>query len=209
MLGILVGLEAEKKIIRPFQKKALIASSGATREGAIRGVKRLIAAGATKLLSFGCAAGLAPEIGAGTIIIPEYVLVDDQPYPVDPALSSHFGAKLPRIFRGGLLHSDEIVTSAVFKERLHRESTCSSVDMESGFIAQTGLPFAVLRVICDNAHRDLPPLVATVLSEGRIAPGKLVVSLVSQPAQLPGLLELGRDAAMARKEMRRFLKRVL
>jgi len=79
--------------------------------------------------------------------------------------------------------------------------------MESGFVARAGQPFAVLRVVCDDSKRDLPPAARDVLAEGRISPLKLLRSLARRPGQIGDLMALGRDAKIARDEMARFLNR--
>jgi len=205
MLGILVGLKAEARLIRPYCPDSLIAISGATAEGARQGVERLLAAGATALLSFGCAAGLAPDLRPGALIIPQWVLVDGRPAKTDGALSRRFGVGQTGVLHGGLLHSDELIATAAEKTSLHARTGCLAVDMESGVVARAGLPFAVLRVVCDDSHRDLPPAACDVLKGGGISPLKLAASLMRQPGQIPALMALGRDAAAAQKAMKAFL----
>lgn len=205
MLGVLVGLKAEARLIRPFFPDAPIAISGATGPGARRGVDRLVSAGATKLLSFGCAAGLAPGSCPGMLIVPDWVYVAGKRHMTDPALSVRFGQALPRVSRNGVLHSDHLVATAGEKDCLYRGTGCEAVDMESGFVALTGLPFAVLRVICDGSNRDLPPAALDVLSAGRISPVRLLKSLFCFPGQIGELISLGRDASVARSAMTAFL----
>jgi adenosylhomocysteine nucleosidase len=78
--------------------------------------------------------------------------------------------------------------------------------MESGAVARVaarhGLPFAVLRAICDPAERDLPPASLTALDDrGRIQPMALLRSLARNPAQIGALIRVGRDAALARRAL--------
>ncbi|WP_122050858.1 hypothetical protein [Asaia bogorensis] len=205
MLGVLAGLEAEARLIRPHVPQSPVALSGATRDGALRGIERLLAAGATELLSFGCAAGLAPDLMPGAIIIPQWVMVDGQRLRTNSGLSRQFGVGRDGVLHGGILHSDTIVATATEKNSYHAQTGCLAVDMESGLVARTGLPFAVLRVICDDSRRDLPPAALDVLDGGRISPMRLLASLGRQPGQIPALMALGRDAAKARRAMAGFL----
>jgi adenosylhomocysteine nucleosidase len=70
--------------------------------------------------------------------------------------------------------------------------------------ARHGLPFAVVRVICDPAGRALPPLALAALDgQGRIGAGRVLGSLLRHPGQVPALLELARDAWRARATLRR------
>ncbi|WP_025885920.1 nucleoside phosphorylase-I family protein [Asaia prunellae] len=208
MLGILVGLKAEARLIRPCCPGLPVAISGATSSGAQAGVDRLLAAGATSLLSFGCAAGLAPDLAPGSIIIPQWVMVHGARIKSDSALSRKFGVGQPGVLHGGMLHSDGLVTTAVEKNSLHTQTGCLALDMESGFVARAGLPFAVLRVVCDDSKRDLPPAACDVLAEGHISPFRLLRSLVQQPGQIGDLMALGRDARTARDKMAEFLRQL-
>ncbi|MGV4877218.1 phosphorylase family protein [Acetobacter indonesiensis] len=208
--GILVGLKAEAKFIRQVFPRAAIAASGATRAGAQREAARLAACGADCLLSFGLAAGLDPALPAGTLIVPDKVSAWGTLYNTDPTLRHILGAGQTGVNGGALLHSDTVVLNAADKATLFAESQCKALDMESGFLArvadEAGLPFAVLRVVCDPATRSLPAIAGTVLSpDGGLKVGALLGSLLRHPGQIPGLIKLGQDAGRARTAMQQFL----
>ena len=79
--------------------------------------------------------------------------------------------------------------------------------MESGAVATVaaaaGVPFAVLRAICDPADRDLPRAALVGLDDaGRIAPMRVLWSLIRNPGQIGGLIALAGDAAAAREALR-------
>ncbi|EHH68290.1 nucleoside phosphorylase-I family protein [Gluconobacter morbifer] len=204
MLGILAGLKQEARLIRRFLPDAPIALSNATPEGAQRGAERLVRAGATRLLSFGCAGALSPALKPGTIIVADHVRVDGKNIPTDARLTRDFGGNHAR--QGGVLHSDVIVETVLEKEWYERDSHCLAVDMESGAVAQRGLPFAVLRVVCDDARHNLPPAVGQGMENGRIDPAAFCKSLLLHPTQIGGLIRLGAEAAKAQQSMIRFLE---
>ncbi|MBS1014966.1 hypothetical protein [Acetobacter persici] len=209
--GILVGLKAESRLIRQVFPHAAIAASGATRTGAQREAARLAACGADCLLSFGLAAGLDPAFPPGTLIVPERVMAWGTPYVCDPTLRHILGAGQPDVQGKSLLHSDTVVLDAAEKARLFAASQCTALDMESGFLAraaeEAGLPFAVLRVVCDPAGRSLPPVAGTVLSpDGGLNIRALLGSLLRHPGQISGLIGLGKDAGRARTAMLTFLE---
>lgn len=208
MLGALVGLRAEAKILKAAFPTCLIAISGATKEGAARGVASLKRAGARELLSFGCAAGLSPDVSPGTVFVPDWVNVGGTHRLADSALSARFGGGLAEARHGGLLHSDHLVTRASEKARLYAETGCQALDMESGVVAETGMPFAVLRVVCDDSTRDLPSVACDILAAGKISVRRLVGGLLRQPGQITDLIALGRDASMAHGAMQKFLYRI-
>lgn len=204
MLGILAGLKQEARLIRRFLPDAPVALSNATPEGARRGVERLRKAGATELLSFGCAGSLSPDAPPGTVIVADHVRYEDRDISCDPDLSQRFGSAYAR--RGGVLHSDVLVELGLEKAWYFSETKCLAVDMESGVVADSGVPFAVLRVMCDDATRDLPPAVKTSIRDGAVYVPGLVGSLLRHPLQIGGLIRLGKEAAVAQRAMASFLE---
>ncbi|QEO17495.1 phosphorylase family protein [Acetobacter vaccinii] len=209
--GILVGLKAEARLVRRIFPRAAIAASGATRDGARREADRLAACGANCLMSFGLAAGLDPSLPAGTILIPDKVQGWGNVWACDPTLRHILGGNQAGTISGPLLHSDDVVLDAAHKAELFAASGCKALDMESAFLAraaeEAGLPFAVLRVVCDPADRTLPPVAGCVLSpDGGLKIGALLLSLLRAPGQIGGLINLGRDAAKARTAMLAFFQ---
>ncbi len=199
-LGIVVGLEAEGRIARGLAGP--VAAGGGTPAGAAAAAERLVAGGATALLSFGLAGGLDPALAPGTLVVPGAVLHRGRPWPCDPALTSG----VPAAAIATLIAPDAIVATAAAKAALFHATGAAAVDLESGAVAEAaarhGVPFAVLRAICDPAGRDLPPAALTALdAAGRIAPARLAASLLRHPSQIAGLIALGRDAARARRSL--------
>ncbi len=202
MIGIVVGLGAEARIARRLGTHVEIAIGGGTADGARRAAERLLARGASGLISFGLAAGLAPELAPGTVVVPRRVRIAETTFITDRALNAALGGATPH----DLLHSERVVADAADKRRLHLASRCAALDMESGAVARAALaearPFAVLRAVCDPASRSLPPaaLVATT-PDGRIALRPLLRSLVRRPEQIASLLRLALDAREARRAL--------
>jgi adenosylhomocysteine nucleosidase len=196
VIGFVVGLEAEARIARAFGCPVAVGGGGAA--GAARAAAALAAQGATQLVSFGLAGGLAPGLPAGAILVPERVVdMAGRVWPVDAALAARFGPP-----QGALLAVPDIVADAAAKAALWRQTGAMAADIESGAVACAGLGFAVLRVVCDPAERTLPPAALTALdAAGRIRPVALLRSLARRPGQIPGLIALGRDAAAARRAL--------
>ncbi|GBR47491.1 phosphorylase family protein [Neokomagataea thailandica] len=203
MLGVLTGLRQEARIIRRFLPDVPVALSYADPIRAERETQRLVDIGCTHLLSFGCAGGLQPDLAPGTVLSANHVIVDGERMECDEHLSQHFGAE--RLLRGGVLHSDVLVATQEDKHYAATSSLCLAVDMESGYVAQSGLPFAVLRVICDDAERSLPPAATEGMREGKVYLPGLLKSLLTAPQQIPSLMALGRDVSLAQKEILDFL----
>lgn len=197
MLGIVVGLTAEARLARGLG--GLTEAGGGTADGAARAAAHLIANGATALLSFGLAGGLAPGLPAGTLVIPTTVTDGaGRSWPTDPAMVQRLGTGA-----GALLAASAILADAAEKQAAWQSTGALAADIESGAVARAaaahGLPFAVLRAICDPAERTLPPAALTALDPaGRIRPLALARSLLRRPGQIGGLIALGREAALAR-----------
>jgi adenosylhomocysteine nucleosidase len=199
--ALVVGFAAEARVARLSGWP--VAIGGGTTAGAARTVRRLIDAGATGIVSFGLAGGLDPRLPAGALVVPEAVTTDGDIWPTDPILNARLGGTTGHLCLG----LSRVVVSADEKRRLGRESGASLVDMESGAVAvaaaNAGVPFAVLRAICDPAHRTLPPAALVALdTAGRLLGARLAMSILTRPGQLAALFALARDAAAARRALR-------
>jgi adenosylhomocysteine nucleosidase len=198
--ALIVGMASEARIAR--RSGLSIAIGGGTPQGARVAAEQLLQEGARSLVSFGLAGGLDPALTPGDLLAAETVLSGGRLFPCDAALVRRLGVRSVPL----LLAGDAIVATAREKARLYAESGAAAVDLESGAVAElateAGIPFAVLRAICDGADRNLPRAAMEGLdSAGRIAPFKLVAALLRDQAQIFGLIALGRDAARARSAL--------
>ena len=202
MIGFIVGLRAEARLLGPLGSRVLVEVGGATVAGTRAAVSRLILAGASHLVSLGLAGGLEPGLRAGDVVVPSRIVAFGKDYLPDLSLCARLGG----VTAGGLLHSDVMVATVAGKQALYAESFCVALDMESGIMAhaaaEAGLPFAALRAICDPASRSLPPAARVALKpDGGIALAPLLNSLLRGPRQMPALVGLARDAAAARQAL--------
>ncbi len=200
-VGIIVGLEAEARVARRLGWP--VETGGGTPEGARDAAELLIQSGVGALLSFGLAGGLDPALRAGDVVIPAWVLEGTWRWAADPGLAAQFGPMEGALYGGGT-----ILATASAKRAVHLETGAVAVDLESAAVARVaaarGVPFAVLRAICDTAARDLPPAALAALdARGRIGAVRVAASLIRHPGQLPALVALARDAARARQALRR------
>jgi adenosylhomocysteine nucleosidase len=204
-IGVVVGLSAEAKIARRLDWR--VAIGGGTADGAQEAADCLIGAGVGALVSFGLAGALDPALRPGTVIVPCSVVLDGVSYPADPELAHRLGGATPHV----LLAAAQIAMGAAAKRSLRAATGAAALDLESGAVARAasalGLPFAVLRAICDPAERCLPRAVLAALdAHGVIAARRVLASLAAHPGQLPGLLRLGADAIAARRALVRRTK---
>ena len=199
-IGVVVGLAAEARIVRRFFSR--VETGGGTAAGAEGAAQRLIEQGAAALISFGLAGGLDPMLRPGAVIVPDAVVTRGQALATDQLLNEGLGGETGQ----ALLGADHVAATALAKQYLFVATGCAAVDLESGAVALAaeahGLPFAVLRAICDPAERDLPPAALCALNDtGAIGLLRLMASVLSQPWQIPALLALGQDAAAARRAL--------
>jgi adenosylhomocysteine nucleosidase len=99
------------------------------------------------------------------------------------------------------------------KTALFAATNAGAVDIESGAVAlvaaRHGIPFAVLRAICDPAERDLPPAALIPPNQrGGIRLARVFGSVLRQPGQLPFLPALAADAAAAHRALRSAVTRM-
>ena len=189
-------MAAEARIARPL---GIIAAGGGLPAGAEAAAIRLVAQGVSALISFGLAGGLDPALPAGAVLVPATVLLDGETWHCDPDLAARLGAPIMGAIYGG----GQIVASAAAKSALHARTGAVAVDLESAAVARVaarfGLPFAVLRAICDPADRDLPRAALVALDQaGRIGAVRVAWAVLSRPQEIPALIRLGGDAARAR-----------
>ncbi len=195
-----MGLAAEARIARRLGLR--VAIGGGTALGALAAARTLIDEGCEALVSFGLAGGLDPALRPGAIVVPAAVIVDDERYATDPELSRMLGGVTMHVLVG----ADAVVASVGDKRRLNCRTSAAAVDLESGPVARVatahGLPFAVLRAICDPAERALPAAaLAAVDAHGVIGFWRVAASLAARPGELPALLALAADAAVARRSL--------
>ena len=201
LLGILTGLRAEAGIAEGL---GLVRAGGGGREGAMRAVEALLAAGVDGLLSFGVAAGLDPALAPGALVVPARVRVAGQDLACDAGLLGWLGGATV----AALADAGGLLATPAAKRDLRAATGAAAADLESGPLALTaaraGLPFAGRRAGCDPAARGLPEAAALALdAAGAIRPGRVIGRLLRHPGEIGGLLALGREAAAARATLRR------
>ena len=178
-----------------------VAVAGAGAANAAAAAERLIAQGARRLVSWGCAGALTDELLPGDLIIPRELIYADGhatllAQPWHERLLGQLQPTTP-IRTEAMTESAGIVASAAAKRRLHAESGAIATDMESGAVARTaqhhGLPCLAIRSIVDAASVTLPRAAQAALdNDGQIVVSRLLLQLVWNPAEIAPLLRLGR-----------------
>lgn len=203
------GMAFEARIARGDGVEAVFAARADLLE---RALSDALARGASGVISFGTAGGLAPDLPPGSLIVADAVDGPFGPVATDPAWTAQLAAALAAsplaarvpVRRGVEAAVAAPVTGAAAKDALFRSTGGAlAVDMESHLAAAAaaahGVPFAVCRAIVDPAWRSLPrAAMAGLRDDGSTAILPVLRELVRQPAQLGALLQIAADARAAR-----------
>ncbi len=227
--GIVIALPDEissltdKKINRGdyvfIDKNTLVTCSGAGPKNAATASKLLIDKGAEKLISWGCAASLSPDLNPGDLVLPQQL---------QPCIREHKGKQLISLASPWLKHTAELLSSlkpttgllaestvivaeSSAKKSINSQSKAIALDMESIAIVQTAkqydLPAIVIRCIADPVDMSLPKAVSYALNgQGDVELPKLLWFLLIHPTELPGLIKLGLHFNAAKNKLKSVAK---
>ncbi len=205
MLGILCGFESEAKVARLFTHH--VACSGALEDVARLRAEELVSRGATILLSFGLAGGLAPSLKPGVLVLGTHVTdKTGRKWPCDEKLLMLMEKALDGVTKGGVFGSDVLMPGPEQKKPLYKTTGCAIVDMESQIVAEAaarhGIPFGVLRGVSDTVEEIFPEAAhAGIRPDGSINLPATLLSLAKNPLQLPSLLRLFANTAQVLKNL--------
>jgi adenosylhomocysteine nucleosidase len=202
-VGVVSGLQREIQCLGPLGDTLSFAGVGPERAEA--GARQLIAEGATALLSFGVAGGMAPIASAGALVLATSVIDAGQVYQTDQAWHRSLQVLLQpmsTIIEGAVLGTDKMLGSSQEKQQLHGDSGALVCDMESHAVARVavaaGLPFMVMRAVSDPHTRNVPKWVLRCLTpDGGVETAKLLRALARRPWALPALIGLAGDSKKA------------
>ena len=191
--------------------------SGAGAENARKAAELAVSKGATKLMSWGCAAALSPDLKMGDLVLADSLLNSDGvEMPVNATWHQHAKMVLGlevAAYKGALFNSNTVVSTAGAKQEIFTKTGAIALDMESGAIAQVAqhyaLPFLAIRTIADPSSMDLPNAVLKALNEnGEIEITKIIASLVFNPKEIPHLIQLGQYFQLAKKTLSTVAKKL-
>jgi adenosylhomocysteine nucleosidase len=166
-----------------------------------------IARGASGIISFGIAGGLAPNLVAGNWVVASGVRSGKNLIATDRAWARRLLDTLPNAVHAHVVGAAAVVSGPGEKFRLHDETGAAAVDMESHIAAEIAaehhIPFAACRVIIDAAHRTLPHAATLGLRpDGTPDLGAILRSVRQSPDQLPDLLRTAFDLQIAKRALR-------
>jgi len=201
------GLKSEARIAERSQGvKAVIGGGRDQRLTAF--LQQSMSDGVRGIISFGIAGGLRPGLKPGTVVVGTSVIHSSgRTYQPDALWSDRLFEALPNAESGPVAGSSTIIADRHEKRAIYLASGAFAADMESHLVAQiateSGLPFAVLRVIADTANQGLPPAAVNGLNpDGTPNISGVLKSLSAQPSQL---WEIIRIAGATRRAMKALL----
>ena len=216
-IGFVTGLQSEavclaKALSLRAENNDLIACAGGHPGRAYVEAGKLIACGATHLISFGIGGALDPEIRPGDIVMPSFVTnTQNESYAPDlewrDKLRNRYAATLTT-HTNTLFTSETAMATIKEKRSLRQRTNASMVDMESSGLAakaaSENIPFIVIRAAADPAERPLPKSALIGINpNGKTQPTIVLSKLFIRPWELPGLIRLGKDSAKALITLRR------
>lgn len=230
LTGVVVALADEARPLSPRLRRAslkagdvvpvddqlILAISGIGPERASRAADRLLDRGVSALASWGTAGGLDPKLPRAALVLPKRVIDGaGNSYTVDAPWRwrlEHALTGVVPLASGPLLSSAKPLVSARQKAEAFEQTTAIAVDMESAAVGAradgAACPFMVIRTITDTAFERLPgAALAAVDEEGRLQLLQLLLALLRRPADLPGLMKLGRHFNAARQTLQRTAQR--
>jgi adenosylhomocysteine nucleosidase len=225
--GIVVALPQElttltktnRKIVKggfvTLSESLLLAYSGAGANNAHAAAELLIAQGATRLISWGCAAALSPSLQSGNLVLADNLITaDGDTLTIDSHWFRHVKTGLEKLAlnnafalrTGDLLESKTLVAKSLEKQQLYQQSKAVALDMESVAIAKVAqarsLPFLAIRAIADPVSMDLPEAVRVALNDqGDVDMGKLIRFFLTHPSEIKGLCALGQQFNAAKNTL--------
>ncbi|MBD2503820.1 phosphorylase family protein [Anabaena azotica] len=142
-----------------------------------------------RVLVMGLCGSLSPRYHVGDVVLYENCIYQQQLQKCDRSLTIELQSALktqqPAVSLVKSLTSDRVICSAGEKRHLGETLGADVVDME-GFAALdffNGMSAAVamLRVVSDDSHHDIPDLTAAINADGSLQPLPLALSLLRQP----------------------------
>jgi hopanoid-associated phosphorylase len=206
--GFITGLAREAARL---PKGAAYALSGASPRLAEQGVRKLIADGATLIVSFGLAGGLDASLVPGDLILASGIAA---PGGLSLTADTSLSLLLPEARLGVIAGIDAAAASPFAKQALRAATGAQAVDMESHIAArlahEAGLPFIALRAICDPAGQGLPrSALAACGPDGQERLLPVLLSLLAHPGDLSDLIRLAGQSQKALEALEAALERIL
>jgi adenosylhomocysteine nucleosidase len=225
---IATGMKSEAKVLA--RDGVIVATAGTDHARLEAELEAGVAAGATAILSMGLAGALAPRLRVGDWVVGtisptgmarrEWSIgagaarprdAKPEPHPIAQKDASRgwitrIAAVLPGAVVGRIHADGTMVVTPAQKEQYHFSERALACDMESHIAAKVArrhnLPFAVARVISDEADRPIPRAAQVAMApDGGVRMGAVLLAILRRPWQLFALIALALATASAMKAL--------
>jgi adenosylhomocysteine nucleosidase len=196
----------------------VLAATGEGRDRAFRGATELLEAHpAERLIVVGTSGGLSVSLEPGALIVASRVQDGGGPESQPNAAWYSLALDLGGATGGTVLCSDRILGSAADKRaaagRLRADEP-AVVDLESAAYTEAatvcGIPWLVVRAVCDTADDDLPFDIETCRRlDGTINRLSVVRRAVASPRAIRELWQLRQRVALGSKRLAEFVGRLI
>jgi len=207
--GVIAPLAAEYRTARTLRRAGWrVVHAGVGLKRARIAAQTLLAEGTERLLVWGTAGGLVPDLRPGCLVLPELVRdADGHSYALDREWRESLMRAMPPglVVSGATIASvDSPVVTRPQKQALADASGAAAVDMETAAIARLaqklGIPCVAIRAIADPLELDLPRVVMAARSD-RLLPLEIPARLLMKPREVPAIRGLARAFSAARKSL--------
>lgn len=141
----------------------------------------------TPVVVMGLCGSLRSNLTVGMPVLYRACIEDSPAEQLDCSafLTAELAEHLPSVSRVTALTCDRIIHRATDKQALAQTYRADVVDME-GFailaaLQQHSIPVAMLRVVSDDCHHDLPDLSAAISPDGQLQPLPTALGMIRQP----------------------------
>lgn len=177
-MTIVVPAGAEARAVRRTVPGALVVSPGAASA-------RLPALDAPDGVVVIGLCGALRELRAGDVVVYRRIADPARTIELDAGRASALAGALPRAQLVNAFTSDRVVTQRSERAQLALRYDADVVDMEGMHLAAAltarGVPFAMVRVVSDDARRDLPPIGDAIDARGRVRPLRIALAFARAP----------------------------
>ncbi|HTJ27219.1 MAG TPA: hypothetical protein VMA36_13750 [Candidatus Limnocylindria bacterium] len=129
--------------------------------------------------------GALRGLGVGDVAIYRRVTGTGDARALDPALAAEIAALLQRAHSVAAYTADHMVTTIAERGALAARYDSDVVDMEAAplaaALAARGVPYAMVRVVSDDASRELPALEHAIGADGRLRPEQIALAFLRRP----------------------------
>ncbi len=208
-LVIKTGMQPEANVARASAAKGTLILAGIQT---LADLRKNVPRDCGAIISFGLAGGLTAgdarhPLVVGQTIIADKLLTPDGIYLPDPEWRRRLFARTKAYehvwWSSGIFNTADTPAQ---RKTLFDQSGAWVIDDESIFVGQfaseRGIPFAIMRTISDGADDTVPPAARNALnSNGNANIAEVLMSTLSDPAQLPDLIRIWREFNLSIAEL--------